>query len=87
MEKHRRLEDLEAENLRHRGQAKPIKPVAKVPPDEKACYICGKKGHFFRMAQPAADYKGSEKVEKVSSFGTIGRHANETYLEIEVNGR
>ena len=63
-----------------------------MPPDEKACYICGKKGHFFRnfpckVTRPAADVKGLEKVDKASSCGMMGRHAKEAYLEIEVNER
>ena len=63
---------------------------ANVSPDEKACYICGKKGHFFRscpckVTQPSADDKGLKRVDNASSCGTMERHAKDDYFEIEVN--
>ena len=65
---------------------------AMVPPDQKACDVYGKKGQFFqncplKVAQPAVDDKGLEKVDKACSYGTMGRYTTEAYLEIKVNER
>ena len=39
------------------------------------------------MAQPIADDNGLEKVDKVNSCGTVGRHTKETYFEKGVSDR
>ena len=64
---------------------------AKTPPEERACFICGKKDHLFRncplKVSPAADDdKSPPKGDKASSCGTMGYHTKEAYLEIQVNG-
>ena len=54
--------------------------------------ICGLTGHFFRdyplkVTQPVKDGKDANKVDKAITYGTLGQHTKEAYLEIEVNGR
>ena len=64
----------------------------RVPTEKKASYICDLRRHFFRdcplkVTKPVKDEKDANKVDKVITCGTLGRHTNEAYLEIEVNGR
>ena len=64
----------------------------KMPPEERTCYICEKKGHLFRncptKVSPVTEaVNAPTKGDKASTCGTMGHHTKEAYLQIEVNGR
>ena len=65
---------------------------ARTSTEERACYICGKKGHLFRncpsKVSPVTEAaKAPAKGNQASSYGTLEYQTKEAYLKIQVNGR